>query len=143
MKYILLVLTSLAALGSSASIQRRNESSWRAPVRAYFEAVGDELKAIKASKATPPVCDFSSAELPVTDSFPLPPPSEGLSVYHVAVGRGTQVRPKGRPSPANHSMLIPLSRTTPVRPPQRPRRPSAPLPDYTTPRALPENSPKF
>lgn len=142
MKYILMVLTSLAALGSSAAIRNRNESSLRAPVRAYFEAVGKELKRIKALKATRPVCDFSAAVLPVADSSPLPPPSEGLSVYHVAVGRGTQVWPRGKPSPAKHSMLIPLDRTTPVRPPQQPRRPSAPLPDYTTRRASPENSPK-
>ena len=38
-----------------------------------------------------PKCDFSSATLPTTSSIPLPPPSSGLKVYHVAIGRGTQV----------------------------------------------------
>lgn len=91
MKYILPLLTSLAALTSSATIQKRTEAPWREPIRAYFEAVGQELRSIRASGTTRPVCDFSSADMPVADSSPLPPPSEGLSVYHVAVGRGTQV----------------------------------------------------
>lgn len=102
MQYLLLLLTSLAALGSSATIQKRGEAPWRAPVRAYFEAVGQELRAIQASDERP-VCDFSSAQLPVTDSSPLPPPSEGLSVYHVAVGRGTQVRRGPEPNSTNYS----------------------------------------
>lgn len=105
MQYLLLLLTSLAALGSSAAIQKRGEAPWRAPVRAYFEAVGEELKAIQALPDDQrPVCDFSSAQLPVADSSPLPPPSEGLSVYHVAIGRGTQVRrAELKPNPANCS----------------------------------------
>lgn len=106
MQYTLLLLTSLAALGSSAVIQKRSTSPWGAPIRAYFEAVGQELKAIKAAKNETPVCDFSSAQLPVADNSPLPSPSEGLSLYHVAVGRGTQVWPRLESIPINCSILI-------------------------------------
>jgi hypothetical protein len=89
MKLALLLLTALATLGSSASLRKRGRS-WPAAVRTYFETVGEELKSIGASTSGRPVCDFSSADMPTADSFPLPPPAEGLSVYHVAVGRGTQ-----------------------------------------------------
>lgn len=88
MKHFLCVLVSVVGFASSASIQKRD--AWPSPIREYFQAVKSEIRSLPAS-SLPPKCDFSSASLPTTSSSPLPPPSPGLKVYHVAVGRGTQV----------------------------------------------------
>lgn len=45
---------------------------------------------VVAAKSFPPTCDLSKAVLPTTSVAPLPPPSAGLSLKHVAIGRGTQ-----------------------------------------------------
>jgi len=37
-----------------------------------------------------PLCDLSKAQMPVASPTPLPPPSPGLALKHVAIGRGTQ-----------------------------------------------------
>ncbi|MCJ1465687.1 hypothetical protein MMC07_004306 [Pseudocyphellaria aurata] len=86
----LLLLSFLAALASSASLQRRSESPWPRAVQDFFAEVGREVKAVKSSRSSVPRCDLSAAVLPTTTNSPLPPPSEGLTVYHVAIGRGTQ-----------------------------------------------------
>lgn len=92
MKPQTLLLASLAGLASSASIQKRSSSSssWPGAVREFFTAVSGELRDWKRNGGdNEPTCDFSqNARLPKSD---LPPPSTGLVLYHVAVGRGTQV----------------------------------------------------
>ncbi|KAI9832315.1 MAG: hypothetical protein M1826_002001 [Phylliscum demangeonii] len=68
-----------------------NPSGWPAPLRRFFEAVG--LEVVKARNAPdfprPPQCDLSLATMP-TAPTPLPGPGDGLTLVHVAVGRGTQ-----------------------------------------------------
>lgn len=91
MKPQTLLLASLAGLASSASIQKRSSSSpWPGAVREYFTAVSRELRDWKRNGGDhEPTCDFSqNARLPTSG---LPPPSAGLVLYHVAIGRGTQV----------------------------------------------------
>lgn len=92
MKPQTLLLAALAGLASSASIHRRSFSSspWPGAVRDFFAAVGDELREWKQNgDRNEPGCDFSrNARMPTAG---LPPPSTGLVLYHVAVGRGTQV----------------------------------------------------
>lgn len=92
MKPQTLLLVALAGLASSASIHKRSSSSspWPGAVREFFAAVSDELRDWKRNGGDhEPVCDFSqNARMPTTG---LPPPSTGLVLYHVAVGRGTQV----------------------------------------------------
>lgn len=91
MKPQTLLLVALAGLASSASIQKRSSSSsWPGAVREFFAAVSDELRDWKQHGGNhEPACDFSqNARMPTSA---LPPPSTGLVLYHVAIGRGTQV----------------------------------------------------
>lgn len=78
------LLAALAGLASSASIP------WPGAVRDFFAAVSDDLRDWKQNGGNhEPACDFSqNARMPASG---LPPPSTGLVLYHVAVGRGTQV----------------------------------------------------
>ncbi|KAK4114918.1 hypothetical protein N656DRAFT_767044 [Canariomyces notabilis] len=91
MKFSLLLLSALGA------------SVWAAPAFPKVEAVVPEnIRAISdymnmlASKvqesrglASPPVCDLSKVSLPEAAAG-LPPPSPGLVLKHIAIGRGTQ-----------------------------------------------------
>ena len=101
MKPQTLLLAALAGLASSASIHRRSFSSlpWPGAVRDFFAAVGDELQEQKRNRdRQEPACDFShNARMPTSG---LPPPSTGLVLYHVAVGRGTQVSFLAHPFPS-------------------------------------------
>ncbi|KAF7554488.1 hypothetical protein G7046_g6814 [Stylonectria norvegica] len=54
----------------------------------YFNLVAHKVQAAKVASWAP-VCDLSKAKMPTFPST-LPPPSEGLTIRHVAVGRGTQ-----------------------------------------------------
>ncbi|KAF5018722.1 hypothetical protein F66182_9281 [Fusarium sp. NRRL 66182] len=53
----------------------------------YFNLVADKVKAAKVS-GVDPVCDLSQAKMPLDGQ--LPSPAKGLTLKHVAVGRGTQ-----------------------------------------------------
>lgn len=92
MKPQTLLVAALAGLASSASIQKRyfSSSPWPGAVRDFFAAVDGELREWKQiGDRSEPACDFShNARMPTSG---LPPPSTGLVLYHVAVGRGTQV----------------------------------------------------
>lgn len=141
MQLQLLLLSSLAALASSAAIRRRSESPWPPAVRDFFAEVDLQIRTAKSSRSTVPKCDLSAAVLPTTTASPLPPPSDGLSVYHVAIGRGTQVR---NPPPCPVNQVLTVRRTIRAIPPiplqRRPR--SVPSQRYTTPPALPPNTPR-
>ncbi|RFU35742.1 hypothetical protein B7463_g608, partial [Scytalidium lignicola] len=54
----------------------------------YFSLLGSKVQEGKG--AAPPVCDLSKAVMPIASPTPLPPPSAGLTLKHVAIGRGTQ-----------------------------------------------------
>jgi len=54
----------------------------------YFSLLGSKVQAGRGQTA--PVCDLSNAVMPVASPTPLPPPSAGLTLKHVAIGRGTQ-----------------------------------------------------
>ncbi|KAM5356397.1 hypothetical protein ACJ41O_003043 [Fusarium nematophilum] len=54
----------------------------------YFNLLALKVKAAKVSGEAP-VCDLSNAKMPLTNTD-LPEPAKGLSLKHVAVGRGTQ-----------------------------------------------------
>ena len=94
-----LLLTS-PLLASAKPLHPRHLSSWPAPVREFYCAVSERISTIAhapantrsspsptSSSASLPACSLASASLP---SSALPPPSEGLIPYHIAVGRGTQ-----------------------------------------------------
>ncbi|KAJ4263161.1 hypothetical protein NW762_006783 [Fusarium torreyae] len=53
----------------------------------YFNLVADKVKAAKVPDVAP-VCDLSQAKMPLDGQ--LPSPALGLTLAHVAVGRGTQ-----------------------------------------------------
>lgn len=58
-------------------------------VNNYFNLLAGKV-AIGKGLPQAPVCDLSKAVLPVASPTPLPGVSEGLSLKHVAIGRGTQ-----------------------------------------------------
>lgn len=110
MQYTLLLLTALSGLAASASID------WPAPVRDYYSAVGRRVAAVKKGEkdSTPPDCNVALAVPPVAPT-PLPSPSPNLTVYHVAIGRGTQVSLLVHFRFGNPDVLT-LHRTTPALP---------------------------
>ncbi|TAQ85678.1 hypothetical protein B7494_g5992 [Chlorociboria aeruginascens] len=55
----------------------------------YFSMLGQKVEAGKRM-ATAPVCNLNNAALPVDSPTPLPAVSQGLTLKHVAVGRGIQ-----------------------------------------------------
>ncbi|KLU91477.1 malate dehydrogenase [Magnaporthiopsis poae ATCC 64411] len=57
----------------------------------YFNMLARKVQEQKAMSQTP-VCDLSMAQLPTVpgSKTPMPPPSAGLSLKHIALGRGTQ-----------------------------------------------------
>lgn len=54
----------------------------------YFNSLAEKVQAAKSSSKAA-VCDLSKAKMPLAPEA-LPVPFEGLSLHHVAVGRGTQ-----------------------------------------------------
>ncbi|KAI1133846.1 hypothetical protein F5Y05DRAFT_276926 [Hypoxylon sp. FL0543] len=58
-------------------------------VSEYFNMLAQKVEWGK-SMAAAPVCDLSKAQMPVAPVQPLLPPSPGLTLKHVAIGRGTQ-----------------------------------------------------
>lgn len=55
----------------------------------YFQMLGQKVEEGR-NMAQAPVCDMSKAVLPVDSPSPLPLPAAGLTLKHVAIGRGTQ-----------------------------------------------------
>ena len=85
------ISSSLVVLASSAAIERRHDQAWPEAIRSFFTAAADTLSLIPTSTLdalTPSTCNLATASMPTMSG--LPPPSSGLTVYHVAVGRGTQ-----------------------------------------------------
>ncbi|MCJ1413039.1 hypothetical protein MMC19_007141 [Ptychographa xylographoides] len=78
-------LLALAALSSSGALVSASPVSFGSPI------VLPGLNLVPKSALTPSLtkCDLQSATQPAATT-PLPPPSASLSVYHIAIGRGTQ-----------------------------------------------------
>ncbi|EME48047.1 hypothetical protein DOTSEDRAFT_69845 [Dothistroma septosporum NZE10] len=76
---LLLALTSVVAAAPYVPEERRTFGDWWHNSRHSWRGRADV-----ASQ-----CNLASAQLPQAPK-PLPPPSEGFTLYHVAVGRGTQ-----------------------------------------------------
>ncbi|KAN0115079.1 malate dehydrogenase [Hyaloscypha variabilis] len=55
----------------------------------YFSMLGQKVQAGRQMSEAP-VCNLDNAVLPVDSAAPLPPVSEGLTLKHVAIGRGIQ-----------------------------------------------------
>ncbi|KAH6603320.1 malate dehydrogenase [Trichoderma cornu-damae] len=89
------LLSSLAVFGAQAApaLPKLNLKDIANPAAAleslsgYFNLLAAKVQTFKARPAVP-VCDLSKAQMPMING--LPPPSAGLTVHHVAVGRGTQ-----------------------------------------------------
>ena len=114
-----LILSSLGSLVSSAAILSRTTFN--------IPALSLSLKTLPALPKGVQ-CNLASTIMPAS-SPPLPPPSPGLYLYHVALGRGTQVRESSpcisSPSMTNSSQELHLC--LPIRHACRLRRRSNPL----------------
>jgi hypothetical protein len=95
MRFSTVIVSALATLASAAPAEPRldlkgmpNPADAIDNLSAYFNLLAARVQAAKVM-AVPPKCDLSKAVMPVAP-VALPAPSQGLSVHHVAVGRGTQ-----------------------------------------------------
>lgn len=79
----LLLLSSLACLASAAAIGPWHHEPWAQPYRDYVGGIKRVLAATSTFTCVTP----ANSAMP---SSTLPPPSQGLTVYHVALGRGLQ-----------------------------------------------------
>ncbi|MCJ1226478.1 hypothetical protein MMC12_003130 [Toensbergia leucococca] len=90
----LILLFCFTALALCAPSFPPHYTEWPQPIREYYTAVGRRIAEIRATHTadSPPYCNLSNANanLPSDSTTALPPPTEGLQVYHVAIGRGTQ-----------------------------------------------------
>ena len=78
-------------LVSSLAIDKRHHNAWPEAIRSYYQAAADRLSSLPTStlaSLTPSSCNIASPTMPSISG--LPPVSSGLSLYHVAIGRGTQ-----------------------------------------------------
>ncbi|KAI9889894.1 MAG: hypothetical protein M1814_004729 [Vezdaea aestivalis] len=87
----LAALVAAAPASSSAPLEARDWfDDWVPPVREYFQIAGRHAKEQKANPTKPlGKCDLDKATLPAAPTA-LPPPSAGLKLVHVVLGRGTQ-----------------------------------------------------
>ncbi len=90
MQLSLILLSCLAGLTWSAAIEKRGEEPWSEPVMEYYEAVSRRLAKARDHPLPKDAssCLLSNATLP---SSALPTTNASLALYHVAIGRGTQV----------------------------------------------------
>lgn len=71
----------------------KDKYDWAPALERYYQAVGKHVAEIRTAKDVSNIlstCDLTQAVQPVAPS-PLPAPAAGLSLAHVALGRGTQV----------------------------------------------------
>lgn len=94
MRLSTVVVSSLAAVATAAPTwpsfnikELANPMNALDSLSGYFNLIASKVEAAKAI-AIAPTCDVSKAKMPTVEG--LPPPSQGLSVHHVVVGRGTQ-----------------------------------------------------
>ncbi|KIX07351.1 uncharacterized protein Z518_02004 [Rhinocladiella mackenziei CBS 650.93] len=87
MKYFLL-LASLASIILAAPTPPAGTFEWTPTLAGYFDIVFQYIQRAKAAGTPSSRCDLSRAAMPIAPT-PLPNPS-GLTLEHVAVGRGVQ-----------------------------------------------------
>lgn len=112
MQFQLLFLSSLACLASSVAAGPLHFGNLDPAYREYlrqFTPRYDRIRQYKGDKADEQMnhpgnsCmnyDLATAQMP---NSTLPPPSPSLSVYHIALGRGTQVGASVPPHSCNQS----------------------------------------
>ncbi|KAL8773330.1 MAG: hypothetical protein Q9209_001724 [Squamulea sp. 1 TL-2023] len=88
---LLFLPTTLFTLTNSLAIEKRHTRAWPASIRSFYSAVYDRLSTLPPetlSTLTSATCNIANPSMPTIPN--LPPVTEGLTLYHVAVGRGTQ-----------------------------------------------------
>ncbi|KAL9018399.1 MAG: hypothetical protein Q9185_004306 [Variospora sp. 1 TL-2023] len=114
---LLFVASALSTTVSAIPLAKRHNSAWPEAIRDYYVAAAEQLAHLRATtprstlaSLTPTSCNIASPNMPSISG--LPPVSEGLSLYHVAVGRGTQnytcdiARPSSAPVAAGASAIM-------------------------------------
>ncbi len=87
----LLLPTTLFTLTTSLAIEKRHNHAWPKSIRSFYTAVSNRLSTIAPdtlSSLTSATCNIGNPSMPTIPN--LPPVTEGLTLYHVAIGRGTQ-----------------------------------------------------
>ncbi|KAI4127078.1 MAG: hypothetical protein LQ338_003397 [Usnochroma carphineum] len=91
---VLLLASILSTSVSALAIDKRHHA-WPEAIRSYYVAAAEQLSHIRSTtptstltSLTPSSCNLASPTMPSISG--LPPVSPGLSLYHVAIGRGTQ-----------------------------------------------------
>ncbi|KAL8827552.1 MAG: hypothetical protein Q9170_006971 [Blastenia crenularia] len=88
---ILAATTLTSTIVSSLAIDKRSHHAWPEAIRSYYVAAAERLASLPTStlaSLTPSSCNIASPTMPSISG--LPPVTPGLSLYHVAIGRGTQ-----------------------------------------------------
>lgn len=89
--FFISLLASLA-LAAPTSHEDRDVLDWSPTLAEFYSRVESHIHAVKrTSTFSNLVCDLSDAQMPAAPT-PLPAPLQGLTVKHVAIGRGVQVR---------------------------------------------------
>ncbi|KAL8841239.1 MAG: hypothetical protein Q9205_004298 [Flavoplaca limonia] len=87
----LLLPTTLFTLTTSLAIEKRHNHAWPKSIRSFYTAVSNRLSTIAPdtlSSLTSATCNIGNPSMPTIPD--LPPVTQGLTLYHVAIGRGTQ-----------------------------------------------------
>ncbi|KAL8675609.1 MAG: hypothetical protein Q9168_000121 [Polycauliona sp. 1 TL-2023] len=89
---LVLLPTTFFTVTTSLAIEKRHITAWPEPIRSFYTAISNRLSSLPPktiySLTSPIGCNIASPSMPTIPD--LPPVSEGLTLYHVAVGRGTQ-----------------------------------------------------
>ncbi|KAG9779080.1 hypothetical protein KCU88_g4122, partial [Aureobasidium melanogenum] len=92
MRHAAWLLASLATTVLAAPTPTKRDAAtsttWTPTLAGYFDTVYKYIEEVKRSNGSGPTCDLSKAKMP-TGTTPLPSP-DGLTLAHVAVGRGVQ-----------------------------------------------------
>lgn len=147
--FLLLALSTVTfaqpTIGARDSDNNNNNNNndkyeWAPALERYYRAVGKHVAEIRTTKDVSKIlstCDLTQAVQPVAPS-PLPAPAAGLTLTHVALGRGTQVSDAGYFEPPSRNidqLTRTVHRTTLAR--ERPRRTHRPLSALRRPFTMP------
>jgi hypothetical protein len=104
------VLLSFAATTLVSAAPSAQLTAWSPALAGYYQKVALHIQEAKES-ASPSVCDLAGAAPPIAPT-PLPAP-DGLTLAHVALGRGIQVNtPRTTPAPHQTKLTNPLQNYT-------------------------------
>ncbi|KAI4242336.1 MAG: hypothetical protein L6R40_004065 [Gallowayella cf. fulva] len=88
---LLLYASTLTTLTTSLAIEKRHQKAWPSAIRAFYSAAYSTLSQLPPqtlNTITSSTCNIASPSMPTIPD--LPPVTPGYSLYHVAIGRGTQ-----------------------------------------------------